>query len=211
MGARKLGKSPRNLLRLPRNLHFKVHKELHDICTSRSTRYCTCHEIYTSRSTKYCACHEFYTSRSTKPARNLHAPATQGPQKNTTPATKPALQGPQSTAPATMSALQCPQIVAPATKAALQGHEALRLPQNTHFKVHKVLYLPPNLKTRHMVTHVHRKKRFIAPATKSEHAEDHHHVQSTAPATKLVDLLRLSRKVDLSTKTRGFPCACHEK
>ena len=38
----------------------------HEICTSRSTKYCACHEIFTSRSTKYCACHEICTSRSTK-------------------------------------------------------------------------------------------------------------------------------------------------
>ena len=64
------------LLHLPRNLHFKVHKVMHlpqkllphlphdatkchEICSSRSTKYCTCHEICTSRSTKYCARHNF--------------------------------------------------------------------------------------------------------------------------------------------------------
>ena len=47
---------------LQRNSALKVHKVLHlpQICTSRSTKYCTCHEICTSRSTKLC------TSKSTK-------------------------------------------------------------------------------------------------------------------------------------------------
>ena len=126
------------VLRQPRNLRFK-------------TQHCACHEIGTSRSTKHRACHAICTSRSTK--------------QITTPATKFACRGAQSTACATISENE---------------------------------------------PHV-QKSRCTAPATKSEHAEDHHHVQSTAPATKLVDLLRLSRKVDLSTKTRGFPCACHEK
>ena len=30
----------------------------HEVCTSRSTEYCTCHEICTSRPTKHRACHE---------------------------------------------------------------------------------------------------------------------------------------------------------
>ena len=70
------------ILRLPRKLHFKVHKVL-----------------------------------------RLPAPATksalQGPQ-STAPATKFSLQGPQSTAPVTKSALQGLQNTAPATRCALQ-------------------------------------------------------------------------------------------
>ena len=44
------------------------------------------------------------------------------------------------------------------------------------------------------------KSRFTAPVTKSERLEDHHHVQSAAPATKSA----------LRCNTAPIPCACHE-
>ena len=45
------------------------------------------------------------------------------------------------------------------------------------------------------------KSRFTAPVTKSELPDDHHHVQSAAPATKTA----------LRSKTAPIPCTCHEK
>ena len=70
------------LLRLPRNLHFGVHKVL---CLPRNLH--------------------FKAHKSTAPATKS---ALQGPQ-STEPATKFALQRPHSTAPATKSALQGPK------------------------------------------------------------------------------------------------------
>ena len=52
------------------------------------------------------------------------------------------------------------------------------------------------LKTSHT-----QRSRFTAPATESEHAEDHHHVQNTEPSTKF------ARR----GKTAPISCTCHEK
>ena len=45
------------------------------------------------------------------------------------------------------------------------------------------------------------KSRLTAPVTKSELLDDHHHVQSAAPA----------RKTAARSKTPPIPCTCHEK
>ena len=45
------------------------------------------------------------------------------------------------------------------------------------------------------------KSRFTAPVTKSGLLDDHHHVQSAAPATKTA----------FRSKTAPIPCTCHEK
>ena len=45
------------------------------------------------------------------------------------------------------------------------------------------------------------KQRFTAPVTKSGLVEDHHHVQSAAPATKTA----------VRSKEAPIPCTCHEK
>ena len=45
------------------------------------------------------------------------------------------------------------------------------------------------------------KLRFTAPVTRSEHVEDHHRVQSAAPATKSA----------LGSTPAPIPCGCHEK
>ena len=77
-------------------------------------------------------------------------------------------------------------------------HKALVLPRNLHLKAH-ITFAPRALpKTTSRCQHaafarLHptsenephvQNSRFTAPATKSEHAEDHRRVQSTAPATK---------------------------
>ena len=105
-------------------------------------------------------------------------------------------------------------------------HKAPRLPRNLHFEVDKVLYLSRNLhfevhKALHLPRNLHiegqsqsavpatksanephvQKSRFTAPVTKSELLDDHHHVQSAAPATKTARL----------SKTPPIPCTCHEK
>ena len=101
----------------------------------------------------------------------------------------------------------------------------LRLPRNLHIEVHKVLCLPRNLHfegpqsavpatksalrgsqsaapaTKSANEPPVEKLRFTAPVTKSEHLDDHHHVQSAAPATKSA----------LRSQTVPIPCACHEK
>ena len=94
-------------------------------------------------------------------------------QQNTAPATKAALQGPQSPAPATTSENE---------------------------------------------PHVE-KSRFIALVTKTERLEDHHHVQSAAPATKptrvqikpLRSLAPVTKSRLWTTEARFFPSVCHEK
>ena len=131
----------------------------------------------------------------------LHLPrksAARGPQ-SAAPGTKSALQGPQSAAPATKFALQGPQSTTPATKSALRGprstapatKSALQCSQSTAPAPATISENEPHLQ----------KSRFIAPVTKLERVEDHHHVQSAAPATKFA----------FRSKTAPIPCACHEK
>ena len=109
-------------------------------------------------------------------------------------------------------------------------HKVLYLSRNVRFKVHQVLCLPRNLhfslprrgsqsatpatKSAHQGSqsavpatksanepHV-QKSRFTAPVTKSElFLEDHHHVQSVAPATKTA----------FRSKAAPIPCTCHGK
>ena len=90
-------------------------------------------------------------------------------------ATKSALQGPQSAAPATKSAHQdTHHAVLPRRFAA----RALPKTRSTSQKAAFARGFLRFLKSSHMS-----KSRLTAPATKSERAEDQHHVQSTAPAT----------------------------
>ena len=98
----------------------------------------------------------------------------------------------------------------------------LRLPRNPHVKVHNVLRMPRNLmmpkrsfRSRLLpipenAPHV-QKSGFIAPAMKSEHAEDHRHVQSTPRAAKSVHRRKPLRSTAPVTKTQVFPGACHGK
>ena len=95
-------------------------------------------------------------------------------------------------------------------------HQVLCLPRNLHFEVHKVLRLSRNLQRSHMskshdALHLSRSLSSSTITTMSR-------VQSAAPATKLhfeVKQLRTLAPVTKSrlwsTKTQGFPCACHEK
>ena len=110
----------------------------------------------------------------------------------------------------------------------VEVHKALPLPRNLHFEVHcacheictsrfasavpatkSALRRPPSAVTATKSAnepHV-QKSRFTAPVTKSELLDDHHHVQSVAPATKTAkynssDPLHLSRKVDLEEPKR---------
>ena len=84
------------------------------------------------------------------------------------PVTKSALRGSPSAAPATKSAHRGSQNAAPATKSAHRGSQSA----------------VPATKSANE-PHV-QKSRFTAPVTKSELLDDHHHVQSAAPATKTV-------------------------
>ena len=127
-----------HLLRLPRNLHFKVHKVLHlprnlrfkrkVLCLPRNLHFsrqhcacyqcCVCHE--NARSTKYCTCHEICASSAKCCA--CHEICTF--QGNAAPATKSALQGPQA------------QSAAPATKMHFKVHKVLHLPRTQRIKIH---------------------------------------------------------------------------
>ena len=118
----------------------------------------------------------------------LHLP------QNIAPTTESAPQGPQSAAPAWKSALQGPQNIAPAMKSAHRGSHRAAPPcpakairsKGTSKRQHQDAKrsfrsrLPPIPEHEPVV----QKSRLSAPATKSEHAEDHHHLQGTAPATE---------------------------
>ena len=67
----------------------------------------------------------------------------------------------------------------------IEVHQVLRVLRNPHFEAHKVLRLPRSLQTSHM---------------SKSHVEDHHRVQSTAPATKSA----------ARSTTAPIPCTCHE-
>ena len=60
------------------------------------------------------------------------------------------------------------------------------------------------------------KSRFTAPVTKSEHLEDHHRVQSAAPATKSA-LRSKTAPIPCASPEKStldhqiFPCTCHDK
>ena len=69
--------------------------------------------------------------------------------------------------------------------------------RSLHFEVHQVLCLPRYLHSSHMP----KSHNCTAPVTKSELLDDHHHVQSAAPAAKTA----------LRSKTAPIPCVCHEK
>ena len=84
---------------------------------------------------------------------------------------------------ATKSAHRGSQNAVPATKSAHQGSQSA-LPATKSAN-------EPHIQ----------KPRFTAPVTKSELLDDHHHVQSAAPATKTA----------FRSKTAPIPCACHEK
>ena len=99
------------------------------------------------------------------------------------PAMKSALRGSQSAVPVTKSALRGSQSAAPATKSALPGPPSAAPATKSANELH----VP--------------KSRFTAPVTKSELPDDHHHVQSAAPATKTA----------FRSKTAPIPCTCHEK
>ena len=155
----------------------------HKICILRLTKCCACHEICTSRFTKFGACREI-------------CPSLRGSQ-SAVPATKSTLRGSQSAVPAMRSALPCSQSAAPATKSALQDSHAAALTRpfaaRTCPKTKRQLSreTPP----------ISEKLRFTAPVTRSEHVEDHHRVQSAAPATKSA----------LGSTPAPIPCGCHEK
>ena len=72
--------------------------------------------------------------------------------------------------------------------------EGLCLPRNLRVKVHEA---GPATKSANEPQV--QKLRFTAPVTKSERLDDHHHVQSAAPASAL------------RSKAAPIPCACHEK
>ena len=170
--------------------------------------------------------------------RNLHfrgsqsaMPATKSTLRgaqSAAPGTRSAPRGSPSAAPATKSALrgsprprslhfEVDKVLCLPRNLHFEVHKAPSLPRNLHFEGHKVLCLPRNsrnLQTSHMsksndslrlsrnqssskiitmskVLHLPRKLHFEVK-----------HVRSLAPVTK-------SRL--WTTKTRGFPCTCHEK
>ena len=132
------------MLRLPRKLHFEVHKVLrlhNEICTSRFTKYCACHGICTSRFTKYCDCHKIWRFTSAAPVSKF---ARRGSQSAVS-VTKSALRGSQSAVPATKSAnephAEKLRFTAPVTKSE-------RLDDHHHVEVKQLRSLPPVTKSR---------------------------------------------------------------
>ena len=100
----------------------------------------------------------------------------------------------------------------PATKSALRGSQSAVMPRNLYADVHKVLCLPRNRATCpkatiHYTCHQIRAPRRSPPWPK--YCTCHEICTSKQSRS---DPLHLSRKIRLwTTKTRGLPCACHEK
>ena len=179
---------PRNLrieghrvLYLPRNAHFKVHQVL------RPPRNLHC----TSRFTKCCGCHELCTSRFAK-CWTCH----------------------EICASRFTKCCTCHEICASRFTKCCHEICSSRLYKCCDLRIegHRVLCLPRNLQTSH-----------VSKSRESLHLSRN---QSSSTITTIV--LRLPRKLHFevrqlrslapvtksrlwSTKTRGFPCACHEK
>ena len=127
------------------------------------------------------------------------------------PVTKSALRGPPSAAPAAKSALVGSPSAAPATKSALRGSQsavpvtksAIRGSPSAAPATKSALRCSPSaVPATKSANEPHvQKSRFTAPVTKSELLDDHHHVQSAAPATKTA----------FPSETPPTPCTCHEK
>ena len=87
--------------------------------------------------------------------------------------------------------------------------------RNLHFEVHKVLRLPRNLHLEvteccachEICKRAVQKSRFTAPVTKSELLDDHHRVQSAAPATKTT----CHEKSTLENQKTRFPLCLPQK
>ena len=136
-----------------------------EICTSRSQSAApatSCHvrsDICTSRFTKYCAC--------------IRHPS----------ATKSALQDPQRAAALATKSAQSAR--AQPCQSASQQERFQRTTRNTKMPKRSFRSTLPQISEKE--PHV-QKSRITAPATKSERAEDHHHVQSTAASATLQSL-----------------------
>ena len=209
-------------------LHLRKLHTCHEISTWRFAKRCACHEICASRLTKCCAyenctpvtksarftkrcaCHEICTSSEIHKAlclpRNLHFEAhkvlrlprnlhfevhkvlrlSQNPHFEVHKATtNSAHRGSQSAAPVTKSSLSIKireghRFGSLGARALLSSKNGCRRRARTDPKPHV------------------EKTGFAAPVTRSERLEDHHHVQSAAPATK-------------SALLSMIPCTCHQK
>ena len=150
-------------------------------CECRVRSGCACLKICTSRFTKCCACHDlhFEVHHALCLPRNLHLEVRQVlhlPRNLHIEAHR------QSAAPATKSALRGSPSAVPTKslpRGSLSAVSATKSANEPHVQ----------------------KSRFTAPVTKSELLDDHHHVQSAAPATKTA----------FRSKTAPIPCTCHEK
>ena len=74
--------------------------------------------------------------------------------------------------------------------------QVLHLPRNLHIEGHRVLCLPRNLQT----SHISKSQDSLHLSTKSELLDDHHHVQSAAPAKK--PTFRSKTEVSLAPATK---------
>ena len=105
--------------------------------------------------------------------------------------------------------VKCCHFEVPATKSALRGSKELRrAPRNLTLRGSQSAVLatksrsPSTAPATKSANEPHvQKLRFTAPVTKPELLDDHHHVQSAAPATKTACRI----------KTAPIPWACHEK
>ena len=136
-------------------------------------------------------------SQSAAPAtKSAHRGSQSAGSQSAVPVTKSALRGSASAAPATKSALRGSQSAVPVTKSALRGSQsAAHATKSAHRGSQSAA---PATKSPNE-THI-QKSRFTAPVTKSELLDDHHRVQSAAPATNTVSkALRLPRKLQSNT------------
>ena len=77
-----------------------------------------------------------------------------------------------------------------------EDHKVLHLPRTLHIEGHSAVPVMKSANEPRV-----QKSRFTAPVAKSELLDNHHHVQSAAPA----------KKTAVRSKTAPIPCTCHEK
>ena len=159
---------------------FTMRCACHEICTSRFTMRCACHEICTSRFTKCCACHEICTSRFTKcftKCCTCHEICTSRSTK----------------------CCACHEVCTSRFTKCCACHEICTSRFTKRYTCHEICTSRPATKSANE-PHV-QKSRLTTPVTKSDLLDDHHHVQSAAPATKTA----------FRSETAPIPCTCHEK
>ena len=162
--------------------------------TSSLTECCACHEIWPSRFTKCCACHEICTSRFTK-----HCCACQ--EICTSRFTKCCVCHELYTSRFT-KCCACHEIcTSRLTRRSPEKVFRCKNASKDNIQIQRRSFrarLPPISENEPHVEKSH----FTPPVTKIERVEDHHHIQSAAPATKSALRSKPLRSLAPVTKSR---------